>query len=112
MKWTPLQSEDQIQALHQQSFEHPVLVFKHSTRCSISATALSRFERNYTQAQPTNSIIPYYLDLIRFRPLSNRLAAEYEVEHQSPQVLVISEGRVVYTASHFDISATEALAKV
>ena len=112
MNWTPLQTEDQLVALHQESFEHPVLVFKHSTRCSISATALSRFERNFPQAQHAAPVTPYYLDLIRFRPLSNRLASDYEVEHQSPQVLVISQGKVIHVASHFEISAKEALAMV
>ena len=110
MNWSHLQTEEQLATLNQESFEHPVLVFKHSTRCIISATALSRFERHYPKLAATAQVTPYLLDLLQFRPISARLAQDYDVEHQSPQVLVISQGKVIHTASHFDISAQQALA--
>ncbi len=80
-----------------------MLIFKHSTRCSISATAKARMERNWKQEEVAD-IAPYYLDLIANRSLSNQVASYFDVQHQSPQVLLISKGACVYDASHFDIS--------
>ncbi|HEV7348493.1 bacillithiol system redox-active protein YtxJ [Telluribacter sp.] len=101
--WTPLENEAQLAAIEQESHEYPVLIFKHSTRCSISATTWARLERNWKKEE-VGDLQPYYLDLISFRSLSNRLAQAYAVEHESPQVLLISRGECVYNASHFDIS--------
>jgi len=104
MNWNKLQDESQLDAIKQESAQQAILIFKHSTRCSISATALSRMERNWDDSV---GIKPYYLDLISFRPLSNNVAAVFDVTHQSPQVLLIQNGECVYDASHFDISFDE-----
>lgn len=103
MNWTSLVSESQLETIREESREHPVLIFKHSTRCSISATAKARMERNWKQEQVAD-VNPYYLDLIANRSLSNEVASFFDVPHQSPQVLLISKGACVYDASHFDIS--------
>ena len=103
MNWTPLENELQLDAIRQESEQHPVLLFKHSTRCSISGAALSRLERKW-DASRVGTLKPYYLDLIAFRNLSGRVAEEYSVQHQSPQVLLISRGECIYHASHFDIA--------
>ena len=81
----------------QESFEHPVLVFKHSTRCSISRMALRQFETDWNL---DGKITPYFLDLLEYRPISNAIAERLGVVHQSPQVIVIKEGLAVYDASH------------
>ena len=101
--WTPLDTEAQLEAIKQESHERPVLIFKHSTRCSISSTAWARLERNWKKDE-VGSVKPYYLDLLTFRSVSNKIAQEFDVEHESPQVLLISRGECVYNASHFDIS--------
>lgn len=101
--WTPLENESQLDTILQESHEHPVLIFKHSTRCSISATAWARLERNWKKEE-VGDLKPYYLDLISFRSLSNRVAQSLSVDHESPQILLISRGECVYDASHFDIS--------
>ncbi|WP_266368012.1 bacillithiol system redox-active protein YtxJ [Tellurirhabdus rosea] len=101
MNWNKLQDGAQLEAIKQESAGQPVLIFKHSTRCSISAMALSRLERSWNEAA---GIKPYYLDLISYRSVSNQVAEEFEVEHQSPQVLLIQNGECVYDASHMAIS--------
>jgi bacillithiol system protein YtxJ len=103
MNWIPLTDETQLQQIDEISQQQPVVIFKHSTRCSISATALGRLERNWSDAEMTN-VQAYYLDLIAYRMLSTRIAHSFEVEHQSPQVLVIRNGECVYSASHWDIA--------
>lgn len=85
------------------SHNKPVLLFKHSTRCIISRTALAQFERNYTF---DTAFDLYYLDLISYRAVSNAIASQFEVIHQSPQILVIKDGTCVYSASHENIDAT------
>lgn len=102
MTWNKLESADQLTAIKEESFERPVLILKHSTTCSISMAALGRLERNWKQ-ESVGQLKPYYLDLLRYRPISGQIATDFGVQHQSPQVLVIKNGQAVYDASHFDI---------
>jgi len=102
MNWITLKSPDQLEALRAESKNQPVIIFKHSTRCSISQTALSRLERNWKEEEMT-TVKPYYLDLLSFREISNRIAELFDVEHQSPQVIVLKDGAVVFHKSHFEI---------
>ena len=101
MNWNKLTNAAQLDQIKAESAEQPVLIFKHSTTCSISAMALSRMERNWSEAA---GIKPYYLDLLANRPLSGQIAETFQVHHQSPQVLLIQDGKCVYDASHMGIS--------
>lgn len=109
MNWHPLTDLAQLDAIDAASAERPILLFKHSTRCNISSAALARLERVWTAADDAQHV-PYFLDLLRHRDLSNAIASRYGVEHASPQVLVIRHGRCVYHESHFGISYPEVLA--
>lgn len=102
MNWNQLQSVEQLNLINSESQTQPILLFKHSTRCSISSTALSRLERKW-QDSDSQKLKPYYLDLLQHREVSNAIANNYGVEHQSPQVLVISKGKCVYSATHLEI---------
>jgi bacillithiol system protein YtxJ len=101
MNWNKLTNADQLDQIKAESADQPVLIFKHSTTCSISAMALSRMERNWSEAA---GIKPYYLDLLANRSLSGQIAETFQVTHQSPQVLLIQDGKCVYDASHMGIS--------
>ncbi|MBU3662306.1 MAG: bacillithiol system redox-active protein YtxJ, partial [Bacteroidetes bacterium] len=85
----------QLQEIDELSKEKSVIIFKHSTRCSISAMALNRFEKAYAAENP-NTLPVYYLDLLQFRPISNEIANRYGIEHQSPQTLLIKNGVCVH----------------
>lgn len=103
MNWQKLTSLAQLEALKKESSTQPILIFKHSTRCSTSAMALSRLERNWKE----QNVKPYFLDLLSFREISNQIESTFNVEHQSPQVLLIKNGESVYDASHMSIAFDE-----
>jgi len=102
MVWHNLEDIAQLQDIIDSSSEKPVLIFKHSTRCSISSMAKNRMERSWSFED--NQVTAYYLDLIAFRDISNHIAEIFEVEHQSPQALLIQDGKCIYDASHNSIS--------
>lgn len=81
------------------------MIFKHSTRCNISEIAKFRLEDDWDFS--ANEIEAYYLDLLSFRPVSQHVSETFSVYHESPQVLLISQGECVYDASHLDISVGE-----
>jgi bacillithiol system protein YtxJ len=102
MNWTELRSESQLEQIQQESKTKTILIFKHSKRCSISQMALSRLERKWKAAEASH-IKPYFLDLISYRETSDTVARQFEVDHESPQVLIIENGEAIYDRSHFDI---------
>lgn len=102
MNWIPLTELDQLEAIDNASALKPVLIFKHSTRCSISRAALGRLERAWTADNDAAHSI-YFLDLLRYRPLSNAIADRYGIEHESPQTLVISNGKCIQVDAHLGI---------
>jgi bacillithiol system protein YtxJ len=106
MKWNALTAEKQIEQIREESKESPVLIFKHSTRCNISRTTLDRLERNWRDDE-MSGVKPYYLDLISYRNISNQLAEVFDVEHESPQVLIIKDQVSAYHRSHFEIDYTQ-----
>lgn len=108
LNWQKLNTIEQLQNLKEESKKHPILIFKHSIRCSISSMALSRLEREWSE--DLNKIQPYYLDLITYRQVSNAVETEFGVYHESPQMIVLDGGEVVFDASHMSIS-TEPLKK-
>jgi len=103
--WLHLTQSEQITDLAQASYEQPVLIFKHSTTCSISAAAKSKIERQWADSGLDLPI--YYLDLLRFRPLSAQIAEQFNTRHESPQLLLIQGGECRYNASHMGIRLAE-----
>lgn len=103
IKWNKLTSPEQIESVIEESNSHPVLIFKHSTSCSISAASLDRIERKWDESE-MKDWKPYYLDLLANRSTSHAVANELGIEHQSPQAIVLFQGKPVYEASHFSIS--------
>lgn len=102
--WKSLQQESQLAEIAELSFSVPVIIFKHSTSCSISAMALNRFERNYEGSVPADF---YFLDILSYRNVSNLVAEKFKVVHESPQLLLIRNGECTYETSHTDISFKE-----
>jgi bacillithiol system protein YtxJ len=108
MDWLIVSDEDQLKSADARSFEAPshcVLLFKHSGRCSISMLAKDRLERKWGTG--ALEIPTYYIDVLGSRDISMQIAQQYDTEHQSPQVLLIRDGKCVYTASHSGISFDE-----
>lgn len=109
--WVAITSEEQIQEAIKASFEKPVVIFKHSTRCIISKTVLKNFEAEVNSHEGI-SLSFYFLDLLSFRAISTYLAEYLGVTHQSPQVIVLQNGKAVYDASHEQISLEDILNKI
>jgi bacillithiol system protein YtxJ len=101
MSWIDLESVEQIQNIKEESLSSPVIIFKHSTACSISAMALQRLQRKSVDAKV------YYLDLRANRNVSNFVAETFDVIHESPQVLIIDKGKAVYHRSHSEINPSD-----
>jgi bacillithiol system protein YtxJ len=102
MNWIALKSPNQLEVLRAESKNQPIIIFKHSRTCSISNTALNRLERNWKEEEMA-SVKPYYLDLLSYREISGSIADLFDVEHQSPQVIVLKNGEAVFHKSHFEI---------
>ena len=101
MNWNTITSENQLDDLVEKSTEKAVLIFKHSTRCSISAMVKSRLEHAWDDSA---DIEPYYLDLIRYRNISNEIASKFNIHHESPQAILLKDGKVAHHSSHMGIS--------
>lgn len=104
INWLALISVSQLDEIEDASNSKLVVLFKHSTRCSISRMALRQFENDF---ESNDQILPYYLDLLNHRDISNEIASKFSVVHQSPQLLIISKEKCIYNASHSDIDAEE-----
>src|SRR5688572_20480606 len=107
MKWIPLTSETQLQYLLDRSVETPQVIFKYSSRCSLSDMIKDRLEKK----PPTGDIEFYFLDLITYRSLSDRIAIVLQVHHESPQVLLIKNRECVYDESHTSIRMDDIIAQ-
>ena len=97
VNWIPLTDLGQLNEIITLSETQPVLIFKHSTTCGISRMAMKQFE---SQFDLNDQVVSYYLDLLTYRPISNEVAVRFGVEHQSPQLLLIQDGKCVFDASH------------
>ena len=106
--WQKITTISDVDSAIKTSFQKAVLIFKHSTRCSISQMALDRFERNWSETNPSQAT-PFYLDLIAHRDVSNYIADYLLVEHQSPQLLLVVDGKCVFSETHQAIRLQDAL---
>lgn len=104
VNWRELVDLGQLNEIINESTEQPVIIFKHSTRCSISRFALKQFESEFDLE---DKVIPYYLDLLNHRDISNEIASRFGVFHQSPQLILIQEGKATYDTSHDGISVAD-----
>ena len=102
MNWTALNSEDQLNTISEESKTQPIVIFKHSTSCNISGMILNRLERNWKPEQVA-SVKPYFLDLKAHRAVSNSVASFFNTQHESPQMLIIRDGKPVNVTSHYEI---------
>ncbi|SHJ65494.1 bacillithiol system redox-active protein YtxJ [Flavobacterium haoranii] len=102
VNWIPLTAISQLDEIVENSKNKTIVIFKHSTRCSISRFALKQFENEYSLEDKVDL---YFLDLLNYREVSNEITNRFQVVHQSPQLLIIKNGVAVYDASHSDIQA-------
>ena len=110
MDWNNLNSVEQLSEIDEKSKTKTQIIFKHSTRCSVSSFAKRILTSEYDE-DVQSKVDVHYLDLIAFREISQEIASRYSVIHESPQILVINNGTCSYSASHSDVSFDKALNK-
>ena len=98
--WIELKTLADLEAAHLASFKRPVVLFKHSVTCGISAFAKERI----SDLAVNDTFQFYYIDLLSYREISNEIARKLGVIHQSPQVIVVKQGQAVFTTSHHSIN--------
>ena len=108
--WNDLTELKQLDTIVEESAETPVLIFKHSTRCPVSRMALRNFENEYDIEE--GKARAYFLDLLEHRDISNEITERFGVTHQSPQLILIKDGKAVYDTSHSDIDAGTVKSKI
>jgi len=104
--WKTIRSEEDLENAVKQSYENRVAIFKHSTSCFISKTVLKNFEKEIENSGEQN-VSFYFLDLLAFRPISNKIAEDFAIRHESPQLIVLENGKAINNASHQDISLSQ-----
>lgn len=104
--WTELVNQDQLEEICLCSESRPVVILKHSTRCSISRFVLKDLVHSWSL--PAAEVPFFYLDLLNYRPISDEIAHRFQVVHQSPQLIVIRDRRCVFSETHDSISAEQA----
>lgn len=114
MNWIQLTTEEQIDKISEQSKTKPVLIFKFSGRCSVCDRVQYIMEDRWNRQPKENEekITPYFLNLIKYRNVSNEVAGKFDVIHESPQAIVIKDGKVVYAQSHSYISLDDILKSI
>ena len=105
MNWKHLTSIDDLNAAIVSSENKTVVLFKHSTRCSISRMALKMFESDWDESLA--EVDAHFLDLLEHRDISAAIAEKLGVSHQSPQMNVLQAGRSVHHANHSSIDAAD-----
>jgi bacillithiol system protein YtxJ len=102
IEWKTIESRDQIEEIIQASRTTPVVIYKHSNRCGASLFVRSRLEKQWKNGCEVDF---YFLDLVSYRDVSNEVADRFGVRHESPQILLIRNGRSVFDTSHSGVSA-------
>jgi bacillithiol system protein YtxJ len=108
MNWVTLTTKEQLSQIVENSHKRPQIIYKHSTRCGISSMVLKRLEKS---SFPNNADF-YFIDLIRYRNLSNEIAEKFHVHHESPQILLIKSGECVFDESHYSITMDDIISQV
>ena len=102
LNWNRLTELSQLNEIEITSTHKPVVIFKHSTRCGVSRMVLSQFEANTDFDE--DGVDLYYLDLLNYREISNDIAERFQVHHQSPQMLILKDRKVIHYSSHSEIT--------
>ncbi len=103
MNWIPLTTEEQFSELLERSKDKLQLIYKHSTRCSLSTVIKQALD----DEDPPPGVDFYFLNVIADRALSGKIARHLHIHHESPQVILLKDGECVFSQSHFSITMDE-----
>jgi bacillithiol system protein YtxJ len=101
---TSLHSIEELDQALTESQKHPILIFKHSTTCPISGRAMREFQTYLEAADPT---VSYLLITVQTdRPVSNEVETRLQIQHETPQAILVRNQKEIWNASHFQITAS------
>jgi len=102
-EWKEITTIEEWSKEMEQSVHTPILVLKHSTRCPISTAAWEECVK-YTQKKITDHVRYILVKVIESRPVSNLIAEDLNVEHASPQLILLKDKQAVWNTSHWSIT--------
>lgn len=103
MEWKEITTIEEWDAILEKSAEKEQVILKHSTTCPVSFNALDEYN-DYLQAEP-NEQIDYTLVKVReSRPVSNKIEADLDVKHESPQIISIRNKASYWSATHWAVT--------
>ncbi len=103
---TPLNDVQSLDAAIAESANRPVLLFKHSRYCGVSCEALDELQSHIEASE--NAAVSYRMITVQtHRPVSDAVAQRLGLRHETPQAILLRDGKVIWNASHFRITATQ-----
>jgi thioredoxin 1 len=102
---TPLVDVPSVDAAIAESRERPVLLFKHSRYCGVSCEALDELQ-SHIDTRANGDVAYKMITVQTHRPVSDAIAQRLGLRHETPQAILLKDGKVVWNASHFRITAT------
>ena len=108
--WQHLKGSEILEQIDKDSYSKTQAIFKHSTRCGISQHVLDNTISDWTI--DSDKLTFYLLDLLAYRPISNEISQHWNIPHQSPQLILIRNGKAIYHASHHSIQVAEIAKKI
>lgn len=106
--WNSISGNEDLQTILERSAKHPQLIYKHSPSCSVSFIAKQELDSNVQELN--KSVDLYLVNVIQERAVSNMVAQELGIRHESPQVILLKDGKVVWEGSHWQVKGEEILA--
>lgn len=103
MTYTELTSKEQWEAAYERSNEHPIVIFKHSTTCPVSANAYDEFSK-YLADKPRQDVEYLLVKVIESRPISLQIADDTGIKHESPQIMLLDKKEKVWSATHWSVT--------
>lgn len=108
--WNEISGLEDIKNILQDSEDKPQLIYKHSHRCSVCFLAKEELEN---VAEKLNEIADLYMvNVVQQRDVSNAIASELDIRHESPQVLLLQDGEVSWAGSHWQIKGNDILSNL
>jgi bacillithiol system protein YtxJ len=102
---TPLHDVPSLDAAIAESRERPVLLFKHSRYCGVSCEALDELQA-HIESRSEATVAYKMITVQTHRPVSDAASQRLGLRHETPQAILLRDGKVVWNASHFRITAT------
>lgn len=99
--WKKVTEKEDFYTLLENSTTKPQIIFKDSITCGISAHAKYKLQQGFELIEGKADF--HYLDLLTFRPISQLIAQDLKITHQSPQIILVKDKKVIYTSSHHAI---------